>query len=64
MSNLVQMWLRKDPAKTVTYRCRTHGLIGADIVILQGNNTAPASGPLCHRCYADWLSKKFGVKEA
>ena len=63
MSNLVQMWLRKDPAKTVTYRCRVHGLIGADIVILQGNNTAPASAPLCHRCLGVWVSKKFGVKE-
>jgi len=62
--SLFQVWLRKNPAKPAVYRCKTHGDIGADVVILQGNNSAPASAPLCHRCMTDFLSKKFGVKEA
>ena len=61
--SLYQVWLRKDPAKPGHYKCKVHGDIGSDIVILQGNNAAPASAPLCHRCLGDWLSKKFGVKE-
>jgi hypothetical protein len=61
--SLFQVWLRKNPIKPAVYKCKTHGDIGADVVILQGNNTSPASPPVCHRCLAEWLGKRFGVKE-
>lgn len=63
MSNLNLNWFRRDPEKPATYRCRKHGDIGADVVLLGPNNASAASKPLCHACMREWLEAKFSVRE-
>ena len=45
------------------YKCKTHGDIGKDIVIVQGVERSSSSDVLCHRCLVAMLNKTCKVTE-